>query len=125
MDKKKYARNVPSLREARYCAGMGADLVGFNIAELSELEIQSIAGWLAGVDFCIIVDDKELDFKDLQKWADCKYFDFNGKICLSEMFLDEHIPLASKVFEDLAQYHVIDFALQTWEEAEEMFEKLS
>lgn len=48
--------NVTNLSDARYCAGMGVDLIGFNIDPTDENYIApeksiEIANWLAGVEF--------------------------------------------------------------------------
>lgn len=48
--------NISSLSDARYCAGMGVDILGFNIDpgqenSLSETDFKEITDWLAGVKF--------------------------------------------------------------------------
>jgi phosphoribosylanthranilate isomerase len=45
---------INNLSDARYCAGMGVDILGFNLASgpsslVSPETVQEIAGWLAGV----------------------------------------------------------------------------
>lgn len=47
---------VTSLHEARYCAGMGVDMVGFPLdsqqeGHMSAQTFEEIAGWLAGVQY--------------------------------------------------------------------------
>lgn len=48
--------NISSLSDARYCAGMGVDILGFNIDPTSSARIdvndyKEITDWLAGVEF--------------------------------------------------------------------------
>ena len=48
--------NVTNLSDARYCAGMGVDLIGFSIDPDSDFYVSpekavEIAEWLAGVEF--------------------------------------------------------------------------
>ncbi len=45
---------VNNLSDARYCAGMGVDMIGFNLDEsqpgfMPAADLQDIAGWVAGV----------------------------------------------------------------------------
>ena len=49
---------VNNLSDARYCAGMGVDVIGFNIdPELGEaidpVKFGEISSWLAGADYAI------------------------------------------------------------------------
>jgi len=48
--------NVSNLSDARYCAGMGVNVMGFNIDPASEEKISSdqfdaITGWISGVEY--------------------------------------------------------------------------
>ncbi|MEP1095776.1 MAG: hypothetical protein ABJG78_11745 [Cyclobacteriaceae bacterium] len=48
--------NVSSLSDARYCAGMGVDILGFNIdptssAQIDPSDYKEITDWVAGVEF--------------------------------------------------------------------------
>jgi phosphoribosylanthranilate isomerase len=48
---------VTNLSDARYCAGMFVDLLGFDLQETSDkfvspTQFQEISGWVSGVDFC-------------------------------------------------------------------------
>lgn len=42
------AGNITNLSDARYCAGMGVDWIGFPAAEVDEKKFQEITGWLSG-----------------------------------------------------------------------------
>lgn len=45
--------NVDNLSDARYCAGMGVDLIGFNIGEVPPEKFDEITSWVCGVGFVI------------------------------------------------------------------------
>ncbi|GHN02891.1 hypothetical protein WSM22_43800 [Cytophagales bacterium WSM2-2] len=61
---------VTNLSEARYCAGMGVDLLSFPVSAVDPKTYQEITGWIAGPLFGIevekesihILDDFEADF---------------------------------------------------------------
>ena len=42
--------SITNLSDARYCAGMGVDLLGFAIQEISLEKFTEIRNWLAGVE---------------------------------------------------------------------------
>lgn len=61
--------NVSNLSDARYCAGMGVHVMGFNIDPKSEDKIsvdqfEAITGWISGVEFAGELKDSlpELDY---------------------------------------------------------------
>ncbi|MGB3466085.1 MAG: phosphoribosylanthranilate isomerase [Cyclobacteriaceae bacterium] len=48
---------ITNLSDARYCAGMGVDLLGFNVVENTDgfvdpAKFAEITGWVVGVDYC-------------------------------------------------------------------------
>jgi len=56
--------NVTNLSDARYCAGMGVDLLGFPVDEqmpeyVSPEAFGAIAGWVAGVQFVGEIEDAD------------------------------------------------------------------
>lgn len=56
---------INNLSDARYCAGMGVDLIGFSTDPgdtfyLSPENFKEIAGWISGVDFVAEIDGNEL-----------------------------------------------------------------
>ncbi len=56
--------NVTNLSDARYCAGMGVDLLGFPVdasrpGHVTPAAFGAIAGWVAGVQFVGEVDDAD------------------------------------------------------------------
>jgi len=58
--------NVSSLSDARYCAGMGVDILGFNIdptssSRISPEDYKEITDWVAGVEFAGEFDSADAD----------------------------------------------------------------
>jgi phosphoribosylanthranilate isomerase len=58
--------NVTNLSDARYCAGMGVDMLGFDVDEQSEnytspKKLQEIRSWLAGIQIVIEIAKSESD----------------------------------------------------------------
>lgn len=50
--------NITNLSDARYCAGMGVEMLGFSMDSLSVQKFNEIKGWVAGVQ---IVGETESD----------------------------------------------------------------
>lgn len=53
---------ITNLSDARYCAGMGVDLLGFNVVEntpgyVDPDKFTEIAGWVVGVSYCAEIND--------------------------------------------------------------------
>ena len=53
---------ITNLSDARYCAGMGVDLLGFNVVEntpgyVDPEKFAEIAGWVVGVSYCAEIDN--------------------------------------------------------------------
>ncbi len=65
--------NISSLSDARYCAGMGVDILGFNIDPRCDTKIKpkdytEIAEWVAGVQFAGEFNESNLeDIKNAMK----------------------------------------------------------
>lgn len=85
--------NVSSLSDARYCAGMMVDIIGFNIDPSSETHISvedynEITEWVAGVDFAGEFETSDIDqIKDAIKKYPLSYIQIN------EMSLVEQVNL--------------------------------
>ena len=63
-------RNVNNLSDARYCAGMGVKIIGFNFspdhaASIEEAVYQGIRGWITGVEIAVKTANL-LDYKSLE-----------------------------------------------------------
>jgi phosphoribosylanthranilate isomerase len=54
--------NINNLSDARYCAGMGVEMLGFSMDELSFEKYKEMRGWLAGVKIV-----GETDLQDILK----------------------------------------------------------
>ncbi|MCW5910962.1 MAG: hypothetical protein KIT62_07805 [Cyclobacteriaceae bacterium] len=50
------AANITNLSDARYCAGMGVDWIGFPAAEVDAKLFREITGWLSGPQWVIELD---------------------------------------------------------------------
>lgn len=75
-------REVKNLSDARYCAGMGVDMIGFCIDKNSPTfiepeKVKEIAGWLAGIK--LMAEVKELSEENTSKISD-----LDPEIILSE-----------------------------------------
>lgn len=55
---------VNNLSDARYCAGMGVDVLGIS-NEISVQEYMAITGWITGVDICLDIYKNEDNLLDL------------------------------------------------------------
>lgn len=57
-----YVRNITNLSDARYCAGMGVELLGFNFDSLENLtQFETIKGWVSGVKFVAEFENTTLE----------------------------------------------------------------
>lgn len=57
--------NVSNLSDARYCAGMGVDVIGFNLSpnsenRISEEDYKEITDWISGVEYVAEVHEADL-----------------------------------------------------------------
>lgn len=58
--------NITNLSDARYCAGMGVDLLGFNISEVNRQGIgasrfKEITDWISGPEFVLELPEGSVD----------------------------------------------------------------
>ena len=52
--------NISNLSDARYCAGMGVEMLGFSMDELSFEKFKEMRGWLAGVKVVGETDSQDI-----------------------------------------------------------------
>ncbi len=52
--------NINNLSDARYCAGMGVEMLGFSMDELSFERFKEMRGWLAGVKVVGETDSQDI-----------------------------------------------------------------
>jgi phosphoribosylanthranilate isomerase len=62
--------NVTNLSDARYCAGMGVDMLGFSIDENNDnytnpQKLKDIRSWVSGVQIVVEMDKLETDFLEI------------------------------------------------------------
>lgn len=60
-----YVRSISNLSDARYCAGMGVELLGFCFDEQNGISIsafEAIKGWLSGIKIVAEFYSSDLDF---------------------------------------------------------------
>jgi phosphoribosylanthranilate isomerase len=62
------AGTITNLSDARYCAGMGVEIIGFPVGKtnntgLSSTKIKEIAGWLSGIKIALEFDEPIFDEK--------------------------------------------------------------
>jgi len=63
--------NVTHLSDARYCAGMGVDFLGFPVGAsggLSPEQVKEIGGWISGPEF-FLEPDRELAAEELNRYG--------------------------------------------------------
>jgi phosphoribosylanthranilate isomerase len=61
--------NITNLSDARYCAGMGAELLGFPVgtAGLSPSTYRQIIDWVSGPEFILEITQSEVTLEDLKE----------------------------------------------------------
>jgi phosphoribosylanthranilate isomerase len=60
------AGNITNLTDARYCAGMGVEIIGFpigksNVQAIEPAKIKEILGWVSGIKIALEFIDSEFD----------------------------------------------------------------
>lgn len=79
------AANITNLSDARYCAGMGVDWIGFPVKEIDPTRFAEITGWLSGPQWVIELNEQpwpSLEDYPAQIWQ-CASSDFNLALALS------------------------------------------
>jgi len=79
------AANITNLSDARYCAGMGVDWIGFPVAEITPTQFTEITGWLSGPQWVVELGTQpwpDLSAYPTQVWQ-CEFADFNHALELS------------------------------------------
>lgn len=83
--------SVNNLSDARYCAGMGVDMIGFCLDDtqakyVSPQEIKEMAGWIAGVK--LVGEFKKTDIEQINELADTCNLDY---VQLDKQYLIDEI----------------------------------
>lgn len=86
------AANITNLSDARYCAGMGVDWIGFPVAQVNPVMFSEITGWLSGPRWVIELGS--------QPWGDLSAYPTPVWQCLSAD-LDDALKLPGRIMVQL------------------------
>jgi phosphoribosylanthranilate isomerase len=113
--------NLNNLSDARYCAGMGVEMLGFSMDELDFDKFKEMRGWLAGVqivgetaskDISIIIDLVEKyqpDYLEVSNWENIIEIQRIGKpIILKVDFATANLPALFQATKGNIEYFVIE-----------------
>ncbi len=67
-----WVNKITSLSEARYCAGMGVQYLGFQPSKVDIKTFQDITGWISGPEFFLDVSEEEQIPSQLEDYG-CEY----------------------------------------------------
>lgn len=99
---------VNNLSDARYCAGMGVDVIGFNLVPdtlhyMSPEKFSEITEWLSGVDFAGEFEDLSAsEIMQLVKAYGLQYIQISNAALVPELS-DQSVPLTLKIDMDKVQ----------------------
>ena len=129
---------VNNLSDARYCAGMGVDIIGFNLSPgakdfVPADKFKQITEWLSGVDFAGEFEGlTAADIIDLSQNYPIQYLQISDPSLLKELS-NQSIPLIFKIdmeetkdfaeIEPLLQQHHHQVAFFLFESEKEAFEE--
>jgi phosphoribosylanthranilate isomerase len=113
--------NINNLSDARYCAGMGVEMLGFSMDELSFEKFKEMRGWLAGVkvvgetdsqDIVKIIELNELYQPDYLQVSDFKNIAEIQKIgkplILKVDFAKANLPALFQTTKSYVEYFLIE-----------------
>jgi phosphoribosylanthranilate isomerase len=113
--------NLNNLSDARYCAGMGVEMLGFSMDELDFDKFKEMRGWLAGVqvvgetdsqDVSVIielVDKYQPDFLQISNWQNVVEIQRIGKpIILKVDFATANLPALFQSTKSFVEYFLIE-----------------
>lgn len=90
--------NITNLSDARYCAGMEVDLLGFNFDQDSDMDLDTfdeITTWVSGVEFVAEFENSdEYEIQDVLEECDFDYVQVSDRNMISS--LAEEIPVIFK-----------------------------
>lgn len=134
--------NITNLSDARYCAGMGVDLLGFPIGDADgqiPFDIfREIAGWVSGPTFVLEYSDtmNEAELQQVTESTAIQYIQLNyeqlsrlgSKIDLP-IILNSNIPEWLTIKDNLVKYDISYLALSkdnsvNWKQMEEINKKV-
>ena len=113
--------NLNNLSDARYCAGMGVEMLGFSMDELDFDKFKEMRGWLAGVQIVGETDAKDIatiislvekyqpDFLQISNWEDVLEIQRIGKpIILKVDFATANLPALFQTTKGFVEYFVLE-----------------
>lgn len=113
--------NLNNLSDARYCAGMGVEMLGFSMDELDLDKFKEMRGWLAGVKIVGETDSKDVstiielvekyqpDFLQISNWENVIEIQRIGKpIILKVDFATANLPALFQTTKGFVEYFVLE-----------------
>jgi phosphoribosylanthranilate isomerase len=113
--------NLNNLSDARYCAGMGVEMLGFSMDELDFDKFKEMRGWLAGIQIVgeteamnvstilELVEKYQPDFLQISNWEDVAEIQRIGKpIVLKVDFATANLPALFQTTKGFVEYFVLE-----------------
>jgi phosphoribosylanthranilate isomerase len=112
--------NLNNLSDARYCAGMGVEMLGFSMDELDFDKFKEMRGWLAGVQIVGETDSKDIsaiidlvekyqpDYLEVSDWENVIEIQRIGKpIILKVDFATANLPALFQATKGNVEYFLL------------------
>ncbi|PIB35309.1 hypothetical protein BFP72_07805 [Reichenbachiella sp. 5M10] len=104
--------NISNLSDARYCAGFGVNMIGFNLDPSQDNPValdtaKEIMGWVAGVDLVLEYGDLSLaQIREVQQNIDTGFVQVNSISVAQELTSESKVILKVQIdsMEDLATF---------------------
>jgi len=113
--------NINNLSDARYCAGMGVEMLGFSMDDLEFDKFKEMRGWVAGVQvvgeteannvstIIDLVEKYQPDFLQISHWEDIAQIQRIGKpIILKLDFATANLPALFQATRGFVEYFVLE-----------------
>jgi len=113
--------NINNLSDARYCAGMGVEMLGFSMDDLDFDKFKEMRGWVAGVQvvgetaannvstIIDLVEKYQPDFLQISHWEDIAQIQRIGKpIILKLDFATANLPALFQATRGFVEYFVLE-----------------
>ena len=113
--------NINNLSDARYCAGMGVEMLGFSMDELDFDKFKEMRGWLAGVQIVGETDSKDIltiidlvekyqpDYLEVSDWENVIEIQRIGKpIILKVDFATANLPALFQATKANVEYFLLE-----------------
>jgi phosphoribosylanthranilate isomerase len=113
--------NLNNLSDARYCAGMGVEMLGFSMDELDFEKFKEMRGWLAGVQIVGETNSKDIstiidlvvkyqpDYLEVSVWENVIEIQRIGKpIILRVDFATANLPALFQATKGNVEYFVLE-----------------